>query len=80
MRSGLPLFTMSEAGEFEEWGRYAANAESASHGSLAYGVCWQAADRSTQRLIAASACFTSQTVHAFSCAAPVHAQINAFGP
>mmetsp|Transcript_68797 Transcript_68797/g.128367 ORF Transcript_68797/g.128367 Transcript_68797/m.128367 type:complete len:376 (+) Transcript_68797:28-1155(+) len=79
MRSGVPLFSMSGETELLEWGRYAADAESASHGSLAYGICWQATASSSQRLMAASACFQSQTVHVWSCEAPSQKQIGALG-
>jgi len=73
MRSGLPLLGTAEAADGEdcgpevvrELGRYAANAAEGRHGSLAYGVSWQAVPFDS-RWLAASASFYDKTIQIWS--------------
>lgn len=77
MRSGLAILRCSPASEeslastIEECGRYAADAPEGSHGSLAYGVCWQQKPLGKHGdWLAASASFYDKSVHLWSASMP----------
>lgn len=73
MRSGVALLHLEgEAGAeqiAEPWGRYGADAVEGAHGSLSYGVSWQAAARGGGWL-GASASFYDRSVHVWSVKPP----------
>lgn len=73
MRSGVALLHLEgEAGTEqlgEPWGCYGADAPEGAHGSLAYGVSWQATARGSGWL-GASASFYDRSVHVWSVEPP----------